>query len=184
MLWLKSIDPKLLDYFSPWIDCSIPDRVTFPETAGVVEPYMARQHFLFHTAPDLLCFCQFYPHWTHNPGTNVFSALGLWPTTEQVQSLRDQFPNARIIAVFDDDLSGRVLDCKTALWAMNRDASFKLIEDEVHIRYRSTDFRIPTDRFSLHRFRTLTGMRSNFRTIKPNGYLSFAAMLAHNHKAK
>lgn len=184
MSWLKRIDPKLLDYFSPWIDCSIPDNETFPETVGVVEPSMARQHFLFHTALDLLCFCQFSPHWKHNPGTNVFSALGLWPTTGQIQSLRDRFPNARIIAVFDDDLCGRVLDCKTALWAINRDAPFLLIEGEVHIRYRSTDFRIPADRFSLHRFRTLTGLRSNFRTIKPKGYLSFAAMLARSPMTK
>ncbi|WP_346066754.1 hypothetical protein [Sphingobacterium siyangense] len=184
MSWLKRIDPKLLDYFSPWIDCLVPDKVTVSETAGVVEPNMARQHFLFHTAPDLLYFCQFYPHWTHNPGTDVFSVLGLRPSAGQIKSLRDRFPNARIIAVFDDDLSGRVLDCKTALWAINRDASFLLIEGEIHIRYRSTDFRIPADRFSLHRFRTLTGMRSNFRTIKAKGYLSFAAMFDHNHKAK
>ncbi len=181
---LKEIDPKLLDYFSTWIDCLVPDKVTVSETAGVVEPYMARQHFLFHTALDLLCFCQFYPHWTHNPGTNVFSALGLRPSAGQIQSLRDRFPNARISAVFDDDLSGRVFDCKTALWAINRDASFLLIEGEVHIKYRSSDFRTPADRFSLHRFRTLTGMRSNFRTIKPKGYVSFMAMLASSTKVK
>lgn len=184
MLWLKSIDPKLLNYFSPWMDCSIPEKVTFLETAGLVEPSMARQHFLFHTAFDLLCFCHFYPHWTHSPGSNVFSVLGLRPSAVQIQSFRNRFPNARTIAVFDDDLCGRVLDCKTALWAINRDASFLLLEGEIHIRYRSTDFRIPAERFSLHQFRGFTGMRSNFRTIKPKGHVSFKTMLTSSLKVK
>jgi hypothetical protein len=178
MSLLAAIDPLVMDYFSHWLDYSNPDRITFIGTAGMIEPNMARQHFLFHTATDALCFCHFYSHWIQKPGNNVFTALGQKPNSNQIQTLKKRFPNARFVGVFDDDLFGRVLDCKTTLWLMDRDASFILAESEVAVKYKGNIFRISAEQFSLHRFRLITGTRSNYRTIKPKGAVSFTTMLA------
>lgn len=154
--------------------------VTLKDTAGVVEPYMARQHLLFHTTIDVLCFCHLYPHLLSRQGNNVFTALGLLPNAEQIQVLKKRFPNARMVGVFDDDLCGRVLDCKVTLWKRYKDVSFTLIDKRVFFEYRGNNFDIPESKFSLHRLRTITGIRSSYRTIKPKGFVSFTSMLTHS----
>jgi len=179
MQMLKQICPDVMDYFRPWFVTLTPDSVAcFSGTAGVAEPHMARQHFMFHSAIDTLCFCHLYPHLLQKPGSNVFTALGSIPTAGQLQELKRLFPNARTVGVFDDDLCGKVLDCKVSLWQMNRDALFTLIDGKVSFNYKGNTFEIPKEKFSLHRFRTITGIRSSYRTLKPKGFVSFASMLA------
>lgn len=175
----RLIDGKVLEYFARWLDCPPDSIARFTGTAGMAEPHMARQHFLFHTAIDALCFCHLHIHLLDRPGNNIFTAIGLRPTAVQLLEIKRRFPNARTVGVFDDDLCGRVLDCKVALWQMGRDASFMWDGGEVAFTYRCRAFRVPAPDFSLHRFRTLTGMRSTYRTLKPKGFASFASMLAH-----
>ena len=176
----RNIDAKVLEYFARWLDRPQGSMVELTGTAGMEEPHMARQHFLFHTARDALCFCQLHIHLLDRPGNNVFTAIRLRPTAARLLELKSRFPNARTVGVFDDDLCGRVLDCKVALWQTGRDASFIWGGGEVAFTYRDRTFRVPEPRFSLHRFRTLTGMRSTYCTLKPKGFVSFAAMLAHS----
>ncbi|WP_139351039.1 hypothetical protein [Sphingobacterium sp. CZ-UAM] len=140
---------------------------------------MARQHLLFHTTNDLLNFCQLYPHWKDKPGQNVFTALGLSPSSSQLQELIIRFPNARLVGVFDNDIVGNVLDCKIVLWQRSKNIQFRLIQNDVTFRFKGIDFKIPAGEFSLHRFKTLTGIRSTYRTIKPKQYVSFLAMSSH-----
>lgn len=177
MQQLRYIDPVVRNYLSPWLDFTTDGLPRFTGTVGAAEPHMARQHFLFHAPFDVLCFCHLYPHLLDRPGTNVFTAIGLSSAPGQLRELKRQFPNARTVGVFDDDLCGRVLDCKVALWQTGRDATFTLAGDEVIFTYGTATFSIPLPRFSLHRFRTLTGMRSTYRTVKPKGFVSFSAML-------
>lgn len=179
MQLLGYIDSRVWDHFYPWLDFS-GNLPVLKHTAGVVEPIMARQHFLFHTAIDVLCFCHVYPKWLGVQGNNIFTALGLHPTTEQLKILMERFPNARLIGVFDDDVCGRVLDCKINLFQMGRDASFRLVKSEIFFKYKDKTFRVSVDRFSLHHFRRLTGIRSTYRTMKPKGFVSFVSMLAHS----
>ncbi|WP_262245796.1 hypothetical protein [Parapedobacter soli] len=173
------IDTGVLEYFAPWIGS---DGCSLTGTAGTLEPSMARQHFLFHTAMDTLCFCQLHPKLLERPGSNVFTAIGLWPTASRMLELKTLFPNARTVGVFDDDLCGRVLDCKVALWQMRRDASFFLHNHKVTIIYRNSIFNVPVPNFSLHRFRKVTGMRSTYRTVKPKGCVSFSVLLVGRHR--
>lgn len=179
MLLLQHVDRRVQDYFAPWLDDT--GAVLIPkDTVGVVEPHMARQHFLFHTAIDALCFCHLHPNLLSRAGSNVFTVIGLRPTAGQLLELKHRYSNARTVGVFDDDLCGRVLDSKVALWQMGRDASFILDDGMVAFAYRGNTFRVPAPGFSLHRFRTLTGMRSTYRTLKPRGFVSFTTMVVHH----
>lgn len=180
MLLLQHVDRQVRDYFAPWLDDTAGAVPILTGTVGVVEPRMARQHFLFHTAIDALCFCQSHPNLLSRAGSNVFTVIGLRPTAGQLLELKHRYSNARTVGVFDDDLCGRVLDSKVSLWQMGRDASFILDDGEVAFAYRASTFRVPAPRFSLHRFRTLTGMRSTYRTLKPRGFVSFTAMVIHH----
>ncbi|WP_141202029.1 hypothetical protein [Sphingobacterium cellulitidis] len=176
---LTWIDSRVRDYFAPWMDITPAGIPILKAMEGATEPHMARQHFLFHTAIDALCFCHLHPRLLARPGSNVFTVIGLKPTAGQLLALGDRYPNARTVGVFDDDLYGRVLDCRVALWLMRRDTVFRLDDGQVTFSHRDSTVRIPVPEFSLHRFRVLTGFRSTYRTVKPKGAVSFAALLAH-----
>ncbi|MGB3108301.1 hypothetical protein [Sphingobacterium siyangense] len=139
---------------------------------------MARQHFLFHTPDDLVCFCHLYPHWKARPGQNVFTALGLSPAQAKLGYLRERFPNARLVGVFDNDIFGNVLDCKIMLWQRSQDIKFTLNQNYILFNYRGKDYKISITKFSVHRFKTLTGIRSTYRTIKPKKFISFISMVS------
>ncbi|MEN5057123.1 hypothetical protein [Sphingobacterium kitahiroshimense] len=177
----RSIDPKVLDFFAPWLVKAANGSWAFEPhggIAGVLQPIMVRQHLLFYSPLDVLCFCHFQPKWLQRPGSCAFSAIGYKPVSGRLQELKRQLPNARTLGIFDNDLCGKVLDCKVALWLMGRDADFSYVKDMVNIEYRDKRFRIPEPKFSLHRFRMLTGIRSGYRTVKPKGFVSFTAMLS------
>lgn len=180
MLALQHIDSRVRDYFAPWMDITPAGTPILKAMDSAAELHMARQHFLFYTAIDALCFCHLHPQLLGRPGSNVFTVIGLLPTAPQLLALRYRYPNARTVGVLNDDLCGRVLDCKVALWLMRRDTGFILVDGEVVFTYRDRTYRVPEPRFSLHRFRVLTGLRSAYRTIKPKGAVSFSAMLAYN----
>ena len=181
MLDLRHIDGRVRDYFDPWMEIT-PDGVPILRSMeSFAEPSVARQHFLFQTATDALSFCHMHPELLKRPGSNVFTVIGLSPDTMQVQGLAGRYPNARTVGVFDDDLCGRVLDCRVALWLLGRDSAFRLDDGEVAFTYRDHTFRIAEPSFSLHRFRTLTGLRSTYRTFKPRGAVSFLTMLAERY---
>ena len=181
MLHLNYVDRYVLDYFKTFLDLT--DNTVFSDvgTAGLIEPALVRQHFLCYTFFDVLYFCHFYRHLLKNQGSNVFSAIGFNPCTAYLLQLKQQFPQAKTITVFDDDLLGRVLDCKVLLAYIGKELRFKLYHDRLLFRYKSKDFAVPESNFTLHRFMTLTGIRSHHRTIKPKGAVSFALLLTQQN---
>jgi hypothetical protein len=131
-----------------------------------LDPPQVSHLFLSHSAAEILCFCQFNPHWLDSPGKVAFAALGLLPTADQVVFLKKRVPNAKIHTLFDTGVTGRVIDCKVALWLRKIDALFLVAGDLVEIRFRRNNFSIPSCAFSLNRFEKITGLRSGIRTHK------------------
>lgn len=178
MINLHRIDPRVLLYFSPWISV-INDIPIMPEkTAGLLEVGMVRQHFLFYTAIDILCFCHFHQHLLKNNGSNIFSAIGINPCSISICHYAKQFIKVKIITVFDSDLLGKVLDCKVALALLGKETHFKLHQDKLLFTYKGNEFAVDESQFSLNYFFLLTGIRTNHRTIKPKGAVSFYQLLA------
>jgi len=173
----QHIDFQVKDYFGSWIDFTAGYSIAVEENLGVIVPNMVRQHFLFYTLMDVLCFCHFHPYLLKNRGSNIFTAIGFRPCQTYILHLKERFPNARFVAVFDDNLLGRVLDCIVLLAYIGKECSFKILNGEVLFNYKDQDFVVTESVFSLHRFRLLTGIRSNFRTIKPKGAVSFIQLL-------
>lgn len=137
-------------------------------------PAQVRHLFLSHTAIDILCFCQQRPDWVKIPDNVAFASLGLLASADQVSFLKQHFVNAKMHTLFDAELTGRVTDCKIALWRSGKEAFFRVIDDVIQINYRKRIFNIPAISFSLNRFEKAVGLRSGVRTHKPkNGYLSF-----------
>ncbi|KAA8476834.1 hypothetical protein BDE36_1317 [Arcticibacter tournemirensis] len=132
-------------------------------------PAQVRHLFLSHSAADILCFCQLRPDWLTVPGNVAFAALGLLATASQARFLKERFANAKVHTLFDAGLTGRVTDCKIALWRAGKDAAFRVMDDTVQITYRRRKFNIPVSAFSLHRFEKAVALRSNIRTHKPKG---------------
>jgi len=174
MLYLNYIDSGVKDYFAAWISFNTSDR----KTLGLIELGLVRQHFLCYTTSDILYFCHFHKHLLKNPGSNIFTAIGYNPSRTFLLQLKNQFPKVRTVTVFDDDLFGRILDCKVLLAYLKIEMNFKLQNGQVFFCYKSKDYAVPESIFSLHSFRTFTGMRSNNRTIKPKGAVSFRQLLA------
>lgn len=136
-------------------------------------PAQARHLFLSHSAADILCFCQLRPEWLRIPGNVAFAALGLLATATHVHFLKERFANAKVHTLFDAGITGRVTDCKVALWRAGKDASFKITDDLVQIKYHNRKFSISTAVFSLNRFEKTVALRSHIRTHKPKGVDSY-----------
>src|SRR5690606_3898721 len=181
MLILNHIDRNVKDYFSSWIDFNLPEVIKYENTAGLIEPVMVRQHFLFYSSADMLCFCHFHQNLLKNPGHNIFTAIGLNPCINFLLQLKSQFPKAKIVNVFDNDLLGKVMDCKVVLAYLGQQASFKLLKGQLSFSYKGNEFTVPASFFSLHRFRMLTGIRSNHRTLKPKGAISFFQLISQQY---
>ncbi|RZM25588.1 MAG: hypothetical protein EOO88_18760 [Pedobacter sp.] len=130
-----------------------------------------RHLFISGSAADILCFCQFNPGWLKDDGTVAFAALGLLPNAAQIGFLKGRFPNAKVHTLFESGVTGRVTDCKVALWQKGKDASFRVSGDLVEITYKSRRYKISLAVLSLNRFETTASIRSKIRTHKPNGCL-------------
>ncbi len=151
-----------------------PPRHLVPVSSGiwlVYEGFAAQVRYLFigGSAADILCFCQFNPDWLKGDCTVAFAALGLLPNAAQIVFLKERFHNAKIHTLFENGITGRVTDCKIALWQKGKDASFMVINDQVQITYKNRRYKIPVAVFSLNRFETAIGIRSKIRTHKPKG---------------
>lgn len=145
-------------------------------------PAQVRHLFLSHSAADILCFCHLKSEWLKPPGNVAFAALGLLATVGQFRFLKERFANAKVHALFDAGLTGRVTDCKIALWQAGKDAGFRVADDLVQITYRNRKFSIPTAVFSLNRFEKTVAIRSSIRTHKPKGCFStYQEFFVNNH---
>lgn len=130
-----------------------------------------RHLFIGGSAADILCFCQFNPDWLKDDGTVAFAALGLLPSATQIGFLKGRFPNAKVHTLFESGITGKVMDCKIALWQKGKDASFRVSGDLIEITYRNRRYKIPLAVFSLSRFETTVSIRSKIRTHKPKACL-------------
>jgi len=201
------LNPIVKDFFSNWIRIQnevyqfpyrnhreesareywSPGMHLVPVTSGIWLvnegfPAQVRHLFLSHSAADILCFCQLRPEWLKVPGNVAFAALGLLPTTCQVGFLKESFANAKMHTLFDKGLTGRVTDCKVALWRAEKDANFTVIDDLVHINYRRSKFSISAAVFSLNRFEKAVALRSGIHTHKPKGgFSSYHEFFVNTH---
>ncbi|SDF94138.1 hypothetical protein SAMN05421827_102195 [Pedobacter terrae] len=132
-------------------------------------PVQVRHLFLSHSAADILCFCHHFPSWLRISDSVAFVALGLKASYSQIDQLKRQFFNAKVHTLFDAGITGRVTDCKVALWIKGTNATFIAADELIHINYSRNRFRIPIDVFSLSRFEKTIGIRSGIRTHKPKG---------------
>lgn len=132
-------------------------------------PVQIRHLFLSYSAADILCFCHYKPDWLKISGNVAFAALGLIATNSQISLLKRQFFNAKVHTLFDAGITGRVTDCKVALWQRRIDATFTADSEFIHIKLNRNKFLIPVEAFSLNRFEKTVGIRSGIRTHKPKG---------------
>jgi len=149
-------------------------RSSIPSTAGIwlaVDgfPAQVRHLFLAHSASELLCFCQYYSNWLDSSTVVAFAALGLLPSYQQLNFLYAQFPNAKVHTVFGTEVTGKVMDCKVALWLGKTESTFEVRDELVKFNYRGKSFSIAECSFSLSQFEKTTALRSAIRTHKPKG---------------
>jgi hypothetical protein len=145
-------------------------------------PSQVRHLFLSHSATDILCFCHFNTGWLNSADSVAFAALGLIVSSGQIHFLKRLFFNAKFHLLFDEGITGRVSDCKVAIWLNGKDADFSANGDDLHIFYNQNKFIIPIQLFSLHRFEKMVGIRSNIRTHKPKrGFNSYYDMFVYTY---
>lgn len=187
---LGNIGSFVLDFFAPWMVESPDGELSFKSSeidksvmtcqAGVHDPAMVRRHYLFYSAIEVFCFCNLNAGCLERPGSSAFTLLGLLPVAEEIKKLLFDLPNAKIFTVLDNDILGRTLDCKIALWSKNKDAGFYLHKDSMMCNYQNRTYQFRENEFSLSRFEKSCGLRSGIRTYKPKaGFVSFAELHKH-----
>lgn len=130
-------------------------------------PAQVRHLFISHSAADILCFCHYNSNWLSAEGNIAFASLGLVASFGQLHFLSHFFSNAKVHTLFENGVVGRVSDCKAALWLKNRDATFRLDGQNIHIGYHKSKFVMTVQLFSLNHFEKVAGIRSGIRTHKP-----------------
>jgi len=149
-----------------------------PKTKGiwtVSSPFsQPRDLFIAFSATDILCFCHFYTNWLKSSNHVAFLAVGTRPDISKVKQIREMFPLAKVHLLFDNDLIGRVTDCKISVWLSKRNVVFELTDSHVKCKTRDGTFWLGVEMFSLHQFIKVSGFRTNVRTHKPRkGFGSF-----------
>lgn len=145
--------------------------------AGAAAPDIITDLYISYSAADLICFTSQRPHYLLRcPEQQAFAALGLLPTSKQVQFLKSIFPYARWHLLFHHDLLGDIADASIAAWFNNRQVSFRYKATQIIGIYRNKAYYFDISTFSLHRFELATGLRAGMRTHKPpSGFNSFLA---------
>ncbi len=147
----------------------VPNTVEIWEAGGEL-PALVRRVYVFSSAINAIAFFHFYPDKLRQPEYVAVASLGLVPCKLQVQYLDDKYPNAEVCVVFDNDILGRVADCKVALWLKENDAAFMYEAETLKINYHGRPYHISESDFSLFNFQKQTGLRLRVRTYKPGKY--------------
>ncbi|WP_345212742.1 hypothetical protein [Mucilaginibacter gynuensis] len=139
-------------------------------------PRLVMQVYLFCTGLEMLCFCNLRPDVLNNQINVAFVALGLCPDQQDIKQLRTRYPFANFNCVFGNDLLGKVLDCKVAMWYHDRDLSTLCDGTTVIFKYENKVIRLNADRVSLDIFKRTMRLKTNIKTLKPaGGFISFLA---------
>lgn len=119
----------------------------------------------------------------------LFVALGVHPSKLQIHLLKKRFSNCKFHTVFNNDLIGKIYDCKASLWLTNKDCSFVLDNDILTVTAVTDNEKvkktvgIARGQFSYFSFHRQFGKRSNIKTHKPSDrkHSSFMGYLAHKN---
>lgn len=150
--------------------------------ANADHPNLISDLYISYSAAELLCFISQRAFLLKFPDQIAFAAVGLLPSTEQVEVLKSTFPFARWHLIFDTNLVGRITDAVIATWFKSRSVSFLVMNEQVMITYCDKPFIVKSEVFSLSRFERLTGLRAGMRTHKPlHGLSSFIELQFANY---
>ena len=185
----KVLGRDIRSVFSPWIeDADALPRFKELEIsgcairgAGLFGLSLVRDLYLFYSAADAICFASIYPQTVSHFGNTVFVSTGNVPEKRLIASLHNVFHGVKLHTVFDKDLSGRIADCKIALWWTAKDSPFSYDAGSISGFYRGKKVVIPEELFSLNQFKLRTGFKCEIRTHKaPSGYASYLDLVRHN----
>lgn len=158
----------------------VPNTVEIWKAGGEL-PALVRRVYVFSSAINAIAFFHFYPDKLRPPEHVAVASLGLVPCKLQSEYLGGKYPNAKVFAVFDNDILGRVADCKLALWLKGKDAKFMYEAETLKINYQGRLYQNPGSDFSLFSFQKQTRLRLGVRTYKPGKYHnSFYILFTHS----
>ena len=177
----------IFQYGNEVVESWAPDWHRIPSTskfwlANADHPNLISDLYISYSAAELLCFISQRAFLLKFPEQLAFAAVGLLPSSAQVDALKLTFPLARWHLIFDTDLVGRIADAAIATWYKGRSVSFQIMNEQVMIAYCDKPFMVDSGVFSLSRFERLTGLRAGMRTHKPlRGLSSFIELQLANY---
>ncbi|WCT13744.1 hypothetical protein [Mucilaginibacter jinjuensis] len=201
------IRPIVLNYFLPYLGILTENSAVFPYytgddvqdheifqkgkysipncqaiwTAYPISSPAVRQHFLFYSALESLCYFSLHTEWMSCSDSIGVSAVGLSPEPSQIVRLCATFPNAKLHLGFGNDLTGQVMDCQVPLWLKRKYWQFSYHKGLLYINSGQRTFSIAAEKFSC---KTLlgTGSTRHFKKEKPRGgFTSFYEQLRYGN---
>jgi hypothetical protein len=138
---------------------------------------IARQVIVCSSAMEAVAWLNCNSGYHPNPRTLLFIATGSQLNTEKLQLFREQRPQRKYGLLFSDDLLGRICDLKAAAALAGYPADVSVLNNNIHVVFRSRSFQIDCETFSLNAFGRLSGFRFNLPTLKPKGFISWLSQL-------
>lgn len=153
--------------------------------ANADHPNLIADLYISYSAAELLCFISQRSFLLKYSEQLAFAAVGLLPSSAQVDTLKATFPLARWHLIFDANLVGRIVDAAIASWFKGRSVSFQVSDEQVMVSYCRKPFVMDSAAFSLSRFERVTGLRAGMRTHKPlRGLPSFIELQFANNDTR
>ena len=138
---------------------------------------LTRQVFLFESALDALSFYQIYNN-KYDFSTAAFVSFGGGVAPKQIDTVLNTFPQAKYFSGFDNDVNGHVYDYVIEKRLNPKlDLEVKRVGEELVVKSKNTELKLPLADFSLKKIAELTGKKLHLYITKPKHGKDYNEML-------
>jgi len=138
---------------------------------------LTRQVFLFESALDAMSFYQIYNN-KYDFSTAAFISFGGGVGPKQIDTVLNIFPQAKFFSGFDNDVNGHIYDYVIEKRLNPKlDLEVKRVGEELVVKNKNTEVRMPLEDFSLKKVAELTAQKLQLYITKPKNGKDYNEML-------
>lgn len=118
----------------------------------------------FESAIDAMSFYELKKGY-YKLAETAFVSVGGYVSQNQIKSVLNEFPNARISTAYDNDINGRLYDVLTYGVAIGKDIRVTKDDNAFNFKWDNKSIKIPQEELTLNKFKEESGLKQKFGTV-------------------
>lgn len=118
----------------------------------------------FESAIDAMSFYELKKGY-YKLAETAFVSVGGYVSQNQIKSVLNEFPNARISTAYDNDINGRLYDVLTYGVAIGKDIRVTKDDNAFTFKWDNKSIKIPQEELTLNKFKEESGLKQKFGTV-------------------